>query len=46
MVGTWGDIFGARKVHHQVIAEIWDDGFQANGYSCDHQPQEAEELQL
>jgi len=46
MVETWGDLFGVRKVHHQVIAEIWDDGFQADDYSYDHQPQQVEELQL
>jgi len=44
MQETWGDIFGARKVHHQVITKIWYDGFQVDDYSYDHQSQEAEEL--
>ena len=46
MAETWGDIFGARKVYHQIVAEIWDDGFQAHDYSYDHQSQEVEELRL
>lgn len=39
-----GDLFGARKLHYQFVAEIWDDGFQAHDYNYDHQSQEAEEL--
>ena len=44
MVETWGDIFGARKIYNQVVAKIWDDGFQAHDYSYDHQSQEVEGL--
>ena len=44
MAETWGNIFGARKIHHRIIAEIWDDGFKTNDYSYDHQSQEVEEL--
>ncbi len=46
MAKSWGDIFGARKVYHQVVVEIWDDGFQAHDYSYDHQSQEVKKLWL
>jgi len=33
MAKAWANISGARKVFHQVVAEIWDDGFQAHDSS-------------
>jgi len=41
-----GNLFGARKVYNQVVAEIQYDGFQAHDYSHDHQSQEVKKLQL
>lgn len=44
MEEPWGNLFGAKNVYNQVVAEIQYDGFQAHDYSHDHQSQEVKKL--